>query len=310
MSWAATAWVKRMRISPTTGELISKGEKLVLFVLSDYHNEERGDAWASLRFLAQESLHSRSGVVRTLRRLEEKGVLVVVRDAEATTKRLTNRYRFVGLDVPVPVVASTSITVPIAPVDNSVSAPECLGVTSDPMSPGLVTSGHQASDLRSPGLVTSGHHIFPKNLSNESFQKHSVGLSPDAARSVNQQAEEVLQALNATACRRYLGRHPNGEPTANLQLITALLRKGYTSDQLVAVVEDRVRRWKDDPERREYLRPETLFGPKKFSQYLGQVGLARAPTPSAYRPMPRQARDECTSPPMDFREMIEQTKAG
>ncbi len=142
MSWAATAYVKHLRVRPD-GKILTKAQKLVLFVLADYHNEDRGDAWASLGHLAYHSMHTRSGLIRVLRTLELHGIISVSRDPQATKTRVTNRYTFPGLT-------------PIA---------------SDHRSPGLVTTGHQASDHRSLGVVTTGHHIFPKNLSQESFQK-------------------------------------------------------------------------------------------------------------------------------------------
>ncbi len=99
MSWAATSYVKKLRSAPN-GEAITKGEKLVLFVIADYHNDERGDAWASMARLAFESLHSRRGVVKTVQALERKKVLSVYRSPDAATKRITNRYRFPALEAP------------------------------------------------------------------------------------------------------------------------------------------------------------------------------------------------------------------
>ena len=53
MSWADTAYVKELKVTPD-GPPISTSEQL--FVLADYHNEERGEAWVSLARLAEKSL--------------------------------------------------------------------------------------------------------------------------------------------------------------------------------------------------------------------------------------------------------------
>jgi uncharacterized phage protein (TIGR02220 family) len=96
------------------------------------------------------------------------------------------------------------------------------------------------------------------------------------------EADRVLAVLNAKAGRKFLARAPNGDPTSNLTAIHTVLTKGYTEQQAVQVIESRVLKWRDDPERREFLRPSTLFRLSKFEQYLGQVGTApRPPTPKA-----------------------------
>lgn len=261
MSWAATGFVKKLRQSHT-GELISKAEKLVLFVLADYHNEDRGDAWASLTHLAEESLHTRSGVVRTLRSLEAKGVLQIVRAPDATSRRVTNRYQFVGLDCPISPV-----------VDNLPNNSHGGHQTSDPGSPLLVTPSHQTSDHGSPVLVTPGHHIFPKNLSNDLSKDSLSGLPPDGTQAdLWITAEGILDFLNRKTGRRFPARHPNKDPTKSLRMVYALLKRGYTEQQVRQVVGNRLVRWEEDSKMREFLRPKTLFGPENFEQYLGQVG--------------------------------------
>jgi len=54
---------------------------------------------------------------------------------------------------------------------------------------------------------------------------------------------------------------------SSVRHIRARLAEGFTEADLLAVVEDRCRRWKDDPKMGEYLRPETLFS-GKFESYL------------------------------------------
>jgi Helix-turn-helix domain len=142
MSWSATAYVKKLKAAPD-GTPLTKGQKLLLFVLADYHNEERGYAWASLTRIATESLLSRSGVIRAIKTLQIKGILHIIRDLNASKTRVTNRYQFHGID-------DTSRCASTLPLGAPVHYPRC------------------ASTLP---LGAPVHHIFPKNLSNQSLQK-------------------------------------------------------------------------------------------------------------------------------------------
>jgi uncharacterized phage protein (TIGR02220 family) len=59
---------------------------------------------------------------------------------------------------------------------------------------------------------------------------------------------------------------------SNVGIIVARRREGFTVEQLRAVIAIKVRAWGNDPEMREFLRPATLFGRSKFSQYVGELG--------------------------------------
>lgn len=50
--------------------------------------------------------------------------------------------------------------------------------------------------------------------------------------------------------------------------IAARLKEGFSETDLIAVVEDRCRRWLGDSKMSEYLRPATLFNSEKFDGYL------------------------------------------
>lgn len=60
---------------------------------------------------------------------------------------------------------------------------------------------------------------------------------------------------------------------SNAKLIRARIAEGATEEQMCAVVDSMVSRWRDDAKMRQYLRPATLFNAEKFSQYLGQIGM-------------------------------------
>lgn len=76
-------------------------------------------------------------------------------------------------------------------------------------------------------------------------------------------ALEVLAKLGTRNGVRYSGT------SDHIQLIAARLRDGVTADDLARVVDYcAIGIWKDKPEMRQYLRPETLFGPKTIGKYL------------------------------------------
>lgn len=84
--------------------------------------------------------------------------------------------------------------------------------------------------------------------------------------SCKQDATSILQYLNEKAGRNY-------EPVkANLDLIVARLNDGASPDRCKAVIDVKVREWREDPKWSKYLRPKTLFSPTNFAQYAGEVG--------------------------------------
>lgn len=79
-------------------------------------------------------------------------------------------------------------------------------------------------------------------------------------------AAEIIDYLNERAGRNF--RHQK----ANLDLVKARMKEGATVEMIKAVIDAKIKQWKRDPKWSEYLRPETLFGAKKFAQYSGQLG--------------------------------------
>jgi uncharacterized phage protein (TIGR02220 family) len=78
-------------------------------------------------------------------------------------------------------------------------------------------------------------------------------------------ASEVLDYLNEKSGRSFRN------VKANADLVRARLKEGATVEQIKAVIDVKVKAWSNDPKMAEYLRPETLFGARKFAQYAGQI---------------------------------------
>lgn len=85
------------------------------------------------------------------------------------------------------------------------------------------------------------------------------------------EAKELLAYMNQVCGSRF-------QPVAaNLNLITARLNEGATSDDVKAVIDRKQAEWCNDDAMRKYLRPETLFNATKFAGYLGMAGAVQAP---------------------------------
>lgn len=76
---------------------------------------------------------------------------------------------------------------------------------------------------------------------------------------------EILNFLNEVTGSKFR------EIKSNLTKITALLKQGFTKEQIIDVVKLKVIEWKNNPAMAGYLRPETLFRVGKFEGYLNQL---------------------------------------
>ncbi|HIC6969817.1 TPA: conserved phage C-terminal domain-containing protein, partial [Salmonella enterica subsp. enterica] len=79
---------------------------------------------------------------------------------------------------------------------------------------------------------------------------------------ITDQAIEVLTHLNQVSGSRYQ------KSKTSLENIRARLREGYSVADLQVVIDLKHEHWHGDSRMYRYMRPETLFGPKKFESYL------------------------------------------
>lgn len=111
--------------------------------------------------------------------------------------------------------------------------------------------------------------------SREEEKKNTLSGKPDVAsaekpelegmKASNSGAREILDHLNDRTGCHYRAVE------SNLSLIRARLGEGYSVQDVKAVIDAKVSEWQSKPEMAVYLRPETLFGARKFSGYVGQV---------------------------------------
>lgn len=78
-------------------------------------------------------------------------------------------------------------------------------------------------------------------------------------------ATSVLGHLNEQTGKNYQ------DVKANLSLIEARLKEGFTVDQCKAVIDAKVKTWAQDEKMSAYLRPKTLFNATNFAQYAGEL---------------------------------------
>lgn len=98
-------------------------------------------------------------------------------------------------------------------------------------------------------------------LSTNSILKENKKEKNDEAVDLN--VVEIIDFLNEKANKNF--RLAKKETRT---LIKNLLQEGFTVDDFKQVINNQVIQWKDNPDWDKYLRPSTLFSPKKFENYL------------------------------------------
>ena len=114
MSLHASAWAKAVTHSPE-GEALTRSEKLVLMVISDYHNNESGYAWPSMPRLAREAIMSERHARTITQALEKKGLLRIERMRREDGLNFNNRYFLPPLEASAPLAPVPANVVTKAP---------------------------------------------------------------------------------------------------------------------------------------------------------------------------------------------------
>lgn len=118
---------------------------------------------------------------------------------------------------------------------------------------------------------------------------YPVAPQPDPEVTITDNAILVLNHLNLVSGSRYQ------KSKTSLENIRARLREGYTVGDLQLVIDLKHEHWNGNDVQYQYMRPETLFGPKKFEGYL-QSGIR---WDKKGRP-PRESWGEKKHDPMKF----------
>lgn len=105
------------------------------------------------------------------------------------------------------------------------------------------------------------------------------GSPPDAplaeqkknGKQLRAEALDILSFLNEKAGKRFK------TVDANVDMIVARLKEGYTPTELRQIVAKKTRAWANDEKMNEYLRPATLFNKTNCAQYSGELGAPKEP---------------------------------
>ena len=77
-------------------------------------------------------------------------------------------------------------------------------------------------------------------------------------------AAQILNYLNSKRASDY-------KPTkSNIGLITARLNEGFSTEDIIRVIDNKIIEWGGSRKMEKYIRPSTLFNATKFSQYAGE----------------------------------------
>lgn len=91
-----------------------------------------------------------------------------------------------------------------------------------------------------------------------------IEFTPNAS-----QVAEVIEHLNSVAGKNFRASTPETR-----KMIAARLKDGYTVDEMKKVIDHRWEMWKGT-DMEQYMRPNTLFRPSKFENYLNAIGTKR-----------------------------------
>ena len=116
-------------------------------------------------------------------------------------------------------------------------------------------------------LTTNKNERMKEGTNERNIQTMSGDKPPDTP------AAEVIRYLNEKADKKF---SPNSD--ASCKPINARIREGASIEDLKRVIDLKVSEWKDNETMNKYLRPQTLFGPQKFEQYMNEVPAKREKT--------------------------------
>lgn len=98
--------------------------------------------------------------------------------------------------------------------------------------------------------------------------------------------EEVVNHLNRRA-----GTHYRATTASTRKLVKARLKEGFTVDEIKLVIDKKCADWLNNRDMAQYLRPETLFGPK-FESYLNAKPRQQQPQQSSWTPTEEERRQQ------------------
>lgn len=217
--------------------------------LADFSNDE-GISWPSIGTIARQ-IGAGESTVRTAIAQLEKGGWLVRKQRRQGNRNASNVYQ---LNVTKLQAAAFSH---LSDSDPSKSDASKSDTSNSEASKNGAAGGFDPSESGGDPSVNST--TDPSDNKNPSCP---VAAQPDPDVVITDLAIEVLGHLNLVSGSRYQ------KSKTSLENIRARLREGYSVKDLKLVIDLKHEHWRANDEQYQYMRPETLFGPKKFEGYL------------------------------------------
>ncbi|EAW1242780.1 conserved phage C-terminal domain-containing protein [Salmonella enterica subsp. enterica serovar Corvallis] len=217
--------------------------------LADFSSDE-GGCWPSIETIARQLGAGPSTIRTAIAKLEKDGWLTRTQRRNGN-RNASNVYR---LNVAKLQAAAFS---QLSDSDTSKSDASNFDASKTDPSKSGKNSGFDPSESGGDPSVKSTQD--PQVTSKPSCP---VAAQPDPEVVITDQAILVLSHLNQISGSRYQ------KSKTSLENIRARLREGYSVADLQLVIDLKHEHWHENDEQYQYMRPETLFGPKKFESYL------------------------------------------
>lgn len=228
-----------IRLIPALAEKIGLNEAIVLqqihFRLNVSEKWREGHRWIHKTYGDWQKnefpFWSVDTVYRTIRKLEEKGLLI---STDVYNKMFMDNTKWYRIDYE----ALAAITSQIAEVK--------LG-----------------KSIEVPGQNEEvGISNVPKPITKEGFKK---SLKKKKTSSVEKDLDlvAVIDYLNTKAHKQF-----KANSKATIRLVKARFQEGYELDDFKKVIDTKVKEWQGKPRWEKYLRPSTLFNATNFENYL------------------------------------------
>lgn len=253
---------------------------VIMARLADFSSDE-GVCWPSIATIARQVGAGESTVRTAIAKLEKEGWLTR-RQRRQGNRNAPNVYQLNVLKLRAAAISQLSES-DASNSDTSNSDASNSDPSKIEASKSSKNSGFDPSE--------SGGDPSVKSTTDPSDKKPScpVATQPDPEVVITDNAILVLTHLNQVSGSRYQ------KSKTSLENIRARLREGYTVSDLKLVIDLKHEHWNGNDEQYQYMRPETLFGPKKFEGYL-QSGIR---WDKKGRP-PRESWGEKKHDPMKF----------
>lgn len=265
----------------------SSGMKLssvaIMARLADFSSDE-GVSWPSIATIARQIGAGESTVRTAISQLEKDGWLT----RQQRRKGNRNASNVYQLNVAKLQAAAFSH---LSDSDASKSDASKTDASKSEASKNDEKGGFHPSESGGDPSVNTTTDPSVNTTTDPSDKKHScpVAPQPDPEVMITDNAILVLNHLNLVSGSRYQ------KSKTSLENIRARLREGYTVSDLQLVIDLKHEHWNGNDVQYQYMRPETLFGPKKFEGYL-QSGIR---WDKKGRP-PRESWGEKKHDPMKF----------